>query len=142
VVERPDPEAVEQHLCADKGPDHDDVHEVVSEGSTHLTSSTAADATNPNRMNAQSPAKHAILLVAESLNAPWPGSASAAVSALAGARRSRTGWLLFTSPVLISCSVWHFTDRLLAVKLFWLESKEEELAEVRKAAMKELRSGE
>jgi len=31
VVERPDPEEVEQHLCADKGYDYDDVHEVVEE---------------------------------------------------------------------------------------------------------------
>ena len=32
VVERPDPEEVEQHLCADKGYDYDDVHEAVAEG--------------------------------------------------------------------------------------------------------------
>ena len=31
VVERPDPEEVEQHLCADKGYDYDDVHEVLAE---------------------------------------------------------------------------------------------------------------
>lgn len=31
VVERPDPEEVEQHLCADKGYDYDDVHEVVEQ---------------------------------------------------------------------------------------------------------------
>ena len=29
VVERPDPEEVEQHLCADKGYDYEDVHQVV-----------------------------------------------------------------------------------------------------------------
>ena len=32
VIERPDPEEVEQHLCADKGYDFDDVHEAVAEG--------------------------------------------------------------------------------------------------------------
>jgi putative transposase len=31
VVERPDPEQIEQHLCADKGYDYDDVHEAVAE---------------------------------------------------------------------------------------------------------------
>jgi transposase len=31
VVERPDPEQVEQHLCADKGYDYEDVHQVVAE---------------------------------------------------------------------------------------------------------------
>jgi putative transposase len=31
VVERPDPQEVEQHLCADKGYDYDDVHEVVEQ---------------------------------------------------------------------------------------------------------------
>jgi putative transposase len=31
VIERPDPEEVEQHLCADKGYDFDDVHEAVAE---------------------------------------------------------------------------------------------------------------
>lgn len=31
VVERPDPQQVEQHLCADKGYDYDDVHLVVAE---------------------------------------------------------------------------------------------------------------
>jgi transposase len=31
VIERPDPEEVEQHLCADKGYDYDDVHEVVEQ---------------------------------------------------------------------------------------------------------------
>lgn len=31
VVERPDPEEVEQHLCADKGYDYDDVHAAVAE---------------------------------------------------------------------------------------------------------------
>ena len=31
VVERPDPQEVEQHLCADKGYDYDDVHLVVAE---------------------------------------------------------------------------------------------------------------
>ena len=31
VVERPDPEEVEQHLCADKGYAYDDVHEAVAE---------------------------------------------------------------------------------------------------------------
>jgi transposase len=32
VVERPDPEEVEQHLCADKGYDYDDVHAAVAGG--------------------------------------------------------------------------------------------------------------
>lgn len=32
VVERPDPQEVEQHLCADKGYDYDDVHAAVAEG--------------------------------------------------------------------------------------------------------------
>jgi len=32
VIERPDPEEIEQHLCADKGYDYDDVHEAVAEG--------------------------------------------------------------------------------------------------------------
>lgn len=32
LVERPDPEEVEQHLCADKGYDYQDVHEAVAEG--------------------------------------------------------------------------------------------------------------
>ena len=32
VIERPDPEEVKQHLCADKGYDFDDVHEAVAEG--------------------------------------------------------------------------------------------------------------
>ena len=31
VVDRPDPEQVEQHLCADKGYDYEDVHQTVSE---------------------------------------------------------------------------------------------------------------
>jgi putative transposase len=31
VVERPDPQEVEQHLCADKGYDYDDVHEVIEQ---------------------------------------------------------------------------------------------------------------
>jgi transposase len=31
VVDRPDPEEVEQHLCADKGYDYEDVHEVVEQ---------------------------------------------------------------------------------------------------------------
>ena len=31
VVERPDPEKVEQHLCADKGYDYDDVHQAVAQ---------------------------------------------------------------------------------------------------------------
>lgn len=31
VVERPDPEEVEQHLCADKGYDYEDVHQVVAQ---------------------------------------------------------------------------------------------------------------
>jgi putative transposase len=31
VVERPDPEEVEQHLCADKGYDYDDVHQTVAQ---------------------------------------------------------------------------------------------------------------
>lgn len=31
VVERPDPEQVEQHLCADKGYDYEDVHQVVAQ---------------------------------------------------------------------------------------------------------------
>lgn len=31
VVERPDPEEVEQHLCADKGYDYDDVHQAVAQ---------------------------------------------------------------------------------------------------------------
>jgi len=29
VVERPDPEDVKQHFCADKGYDYDDVHQAV-----------------------------------------------------------------------------------------------------------------
>jgi len=32
VIGRPDPEEVEQHLCADKGYDFEDVHEAVAEG--------------------------------------------------------------------------------------------------------------
>ena len=36
VVERPDPEEIEQHLCADKGYDYDDVHAVVEQ--EHYTS--------------------------------------------------------------------------------------------------------
>ena len=32
VIERPDPEEVEQHLCADKGYDFEDVHEAVTQG--------------------------------------------------------------------------------------------------------------
>jgi len=31
VVERPDPEEVEQHLCADRGYDYEDVHQVVEQ---------------------------------------------------------------------------------------------------------------
>jgi transposase len=31
VIERPDPEEVEQHLCADKGYDYEDVHQAVAE---------------------------------------------------------------------------------------------------------------
>lgn len=31
VVERPDPEQVEQHLCDDRGYDYDDVHQVVAQ---------------------------------------------------------------------------------------------------------------
>jgi transposase len=31
VIERPDPQEVEQHLCADKGYDYDDVHEIVEQ---------------------------------------------------------------------------------------------------------------
>jgi putative transposase len=31
VVERPDPEQVEQHLCADKGYDYEDVHQIVAQ---------------------------------------------------------------------------------------------------------------
>ena len=31
VIERPDPQEVEQHLCADKGYDYDDVHEMVEQ---------------------------------------------------------------------------------------------------------------
>jgi putative transposase len=31
VVERPDPDEVEQHLCADKGYDYNDVHQVVAQ---------------------------------------------------------------------------------------------------------------
>ena len=31
VVERPDPEACQQHLCADKGYDYEDVHQVVAQ---------------------------------------------------------------------------------------------------------------
>ncbi len=31
VVERPDPQQVEQHLCADKGYDYEDVHQVVAQ---------------------------------------------------------------------------------------------------------------
>ena len=31
IVERPDPEQVEQHLCADKGYDYEDVHQVVAQ---------------------------------------------------------------------------------------------------------------
>jgi len=31
VVERPDPQEVEQHLCADRGYDYDDVHEVAEQ---------------------------------------------------------------------------------------------------------------
>lgn len=31
VIQRPDPDEVEQHLCADKGYDYDDVHEVVEQ---------------------------------------------------------------------------------------------------------------
>ncbi len=31
VVERPDPEQVEQHFCADKGYDYDDVHQAVEQ---------------------------------------------------------------------------------------------------------------
>jgi transposase len=31
VIERPDPAVVEQHLCADKGYDYEDVHQVVAE---------------------------------------------------------------------------------------------------------------
>jgi putative transposase len=31
VVERPDPEEVEQHLCADKGYDYDDVHQTLEQ---------------------------------------------------------------------------------------------------------------
>jgi putative transposase len=33
VVERPDPQEVEQHFCADKGYDYDDVHQVVDQAS-------------------------------------------------------------------------------------------------------------
>jgi transposase len=33
VVERPDPQEVEQHLCADKGYDYDDVHLMVADAS-------------------------------------------------------------------------------------------------------------
>lgn len=32
VVDRPNPEEVEQHLCADKGYDYEDVHQAVEEG--------------------------------------------------------------------------------------------------------------
>ncbi|HSG45712.1 MAG TPA: hypothetical protein VLA72_21425 [Anaerolineales bacterium] len=32
MIERPDPEEVEQHLCADKGYDFEDAHETVAEG--------------------------------------------------------------------------------------------------------------
>jgi transposase len=31
VVERPDPEQVEQHLCADKGYDYEDVHQTIAQ---------------------------------------------------------------------------------------------------------------
>jgi len=31
VIERPDPEEIEQHLCADKGYDYDDVHEAAEQ---------------------------------------------------------------------------------------------------------------
>jgi len=31
VIERPDPEEVEQHLCGDRGYDYDDVHQVVAQ---------------------------------------------------------------------------------------------------------------
>jgi transposase len=38
VVERPDPDEVEQHLCADKGYDYDDVHQAAEreQYSTHI----------------------------------------------------------------------------------------------------------
>jgi len=32
IIERPDPNEIEQHLCADKGYDYDDVHQAVADG--------------------------------------------------------------------------------------------------------------
>ena len=40
VVERPDPEEVEQHLCGDRGYDYDDVHQVVAQEQYVFHSST------------------------------------------------------------------------------------------------------
>src|SRR5215210_8935176 len=42
------------------------------------------------------------------------GSSSAAAFALAGRRRPKTGWRLFSLPAPTSCSIWRFSDRVLA----------------------------
>src|SRR5215210_4180333 len=41
------------------------------------------------------------------------GSSSAAAFALAGRRRPKTGWRLFSLPAPTSCSIWRFSDRVL-----------------------------
>ena len=111
VVDRPDPQEVEQHFCADKGYDSPTFTKRLSRPTMCLTSNTAVAEMNPWLRSVQSQANFAILLVDGWSNAPLAGSTNAELSAPVGPSQPPTGSPCFSSLRLTFSSIWQFTDR-------------------------------
>ena len=113
MIERPDPEDIEQHFCADKGYDYDDVHQAVEEAKyvPHIK----------HRRRRNEPPEEECPIPGETQYPARRWVVERTISWL-GKRRSirirwckslKIGMLLSSLLVLTFCSIWHFTDRLL-----------------------------
>ena len=108
----------EQHLCADKAYDSEDLREFAASAGyiAHIKVNTRTKG-GENPTEDDSPSK-----IHPARRWWWSGrfrgSSSAGVCVLAGRRRPKTGWRSFSLPVLTSCSTWRFSDRVQVRQIF------------------------
>ncbi len=104
----------EQHLCADKAYDSEDLREFAASAGyiAHIKVNTRTKGgENPTEDDWPSKIHPARRWVVER-TISWL-TKRAGVCALAGRRRPKTGWRLFSLPAPTSCSIWRFSDRVL-----------------------------
>ncbi len=113
VVERPESEQVEQHLCADKGYDYEDVHQFVTQERyvSHIKHRRRRNEPLVEECPIPGELRYPARRWVAERSALWVGCASAAVSRFAGANIVKTGWLSFNWPALTFCSLQLFSDR-------------------------------